>query len=83
MPAAEEVLSPSTRHRDRGIKLEAYRDAGVPEYWLVDPKARRVVVHTLSEDRYVEFCLGGIGIGETVTSAVLSGLRVEVEDLFP
>lgn len=78
-----EVLSPSTRHRDRGIKLEAYQDAGVPEYWLVDPKARTVVVHVLSEDRsrYAEHCRGRVG--ETVTSAVLSGLRVEVEDLFP
>jgi Uma2 family endonuclease len=78
-----EVLSPSTRHRDRGIKLEAYRDAGVPEYWLVDSKARTVVVQVLSEDRsrYTELCHGGVG--ETVTSAVLPGLQVEVEDLFP
>ncbi len=78
-----EVLSPSTRHRDQGIKLDAYRDAGVPEYWLVDPKPRTAVVHVLSEDRsrYAELCRGGVG--EIVTSAVLPGLRVEVEDLFP
>lgn len=77
-----EVLSPSTRRRDQKIKFEAYRDACVPEYWIVDPKMRTVVVYTLSEDRrsYAELCRGGAG--EVVTSAVLPGLRIEVEELF-
>ena len=34
---AVEVLSPSSRRRDVGDKLTAYRDAGVPSYWVVDP----------------------------------------------
>jgi Uma2 family endonuclease len=78
-----EVLSPSTRRRDRTIKLDAYRDAGVPEYWLVDPEARTVVVHVLSEDRrrYTELCQGGEG--DVVRSAVLSGLEVSVGEIFP
>ncbi|MDQ8165302.1 MAG: Uma2 family endonuclease [Gemmatimonadota bacterium] len=39
-----EVLSPSTRRRDFGIKLGAYRDRlGIPEVWLVDRDAR--VIH--------------------------------------
>jgi len=78
-----EVLSPRTRRRDQTIKLDAYRDAGVPEYWLVDPKARTVVVYALSEDRarYVEAARRGAG--ESVGSAVLAGLRVDVGDLFP
>ena len=32
-----EMLSPSSRRRDVGDKLTAYRDAGVPTYWVVDP----------------------------------------------
>jgi hypothetical protein len=42
-------------------------------HWIVDPKARRVVIHTLSEDRYVEFCSGGVG--ETVTSVCCPAFR--------
>lgn len=78
-----EVLSPRTSRRDRKAKLEAYRDAGVPEYWIVDPRARTVVVYGLNEDRtsYVELARGGAG--ERVGSAVLPGLTVEVADLFP
>ena len=41
---AVEILSPSTRHRDRGIKRQTYLDLGVAEYWTVDPEARAVDV---------------------------------------
>ena len=42
-------LSPSTAHRDRGVKLERYRHFGVPEYWIVDLDARAVEVWRLAE----------------------------------
>jgi Uma2 family endonuclease len=37
-----EILSPSTRRRDREQKRELYADAGVAEYWLVDPETRSI-----------------------------------------
>ncbi|MEX2048487.1 MAG: Uma2 family endonuclease [Gemmatimonadota bacterium] len=43
-----EILSPSTAHRDRGIKLERYRHFGVPEYWIVDLEARAIEVWRLA-----------------------------------
>lgn len=77
-----EVLSPSTRKRDRTLKMDAYRDAGVPEYWLVDPDARTVAVFVLEPGTgYTERCRGGVG--ETVGSSVLPGFRLEVDGLFP
>jgi Uma2 family endonuclease len=39
-----EVLSGSTRRRDRAQKRELYLDAGVGEYWIVDPERRCVHV---------------------------------------
>jgi Uma2 family endonuclease len=78
-----EVESPSTRKRDRTIKADAYRDAGVPEYWRAEPRTRAVRVLGLSEDRarYVE--LGCYGVGETIRSSILSGLAIPVDALFP
>ena len=38
-----EILSPSTAHRDRGLKLDLYQKSGVAEYWIVDTERR--VVH--------------------------------------
>jgi len=40
-----EVLSPSTRRRDREVKRRLYDRAGVREYWLVDPDRNSVTVH--------------------------------------
>lgn len=37
-----EVLSPRTARRDRTEKRDYYQSRGVPEYWIVDNKARRV-----------------------------------------
>ena len=39
-----EVFSPSTRRRDAGQKRDLYMDAGVGEYWMVDPDRRVIVV---------------------------------------
>lgn len=39
-----EVLSGSTRRRDHLQKRELYLDAGVAEYWIVDPEVRNVRV---------------------------------------
>jgi Uma2 family endonuclease len=49
-----EVLSPSSRRRDVGDKLTAYRDAGVPSYWVVDPVEPRLRVWRLEDGAYVE-----------------------------
>jgi Uma2 family endonuclease len=40
MELVVEVLSPSTRVRDRTVKREFYLRSGVEEYWIVDNDAR-------------------------------------------
>ena len=37
-----EILSPYTRRRDRREKKDLYADAGVEEYWMVDPEERTI-----------------------------------------
>jgi Uma2 family endonuclease len=51
---AVEVLSPSTRYRDVGLKLRAYEDAGLPWYWVVDPIEPRLTAHRLVDGRFVQ-----------------------------
>ena len=77
-----EVESPRTRKRDRTIKQDAYRDAGVPEYWRADPRTRRVTVLVLSEDR-TRYAERVYGRGETIRSVLLPGLAIPVDSLFP
>ena len=45
-----EVLSDSTRKKDMGIKLSKYTQAGVREYWIIDPKKERVIVYDIEND---------------------------------
>lgn len=42
-----EIQSPTTARYDLQIKLPRYRQAGVPEIWLVDPRRQTVRVETL------------------------------------
>jgi Uma2 family endonuclease len=51
---AVEVLSPSTKLRDLGLKRRYYEDAGLPWYWIVDPKKPRLTVLRLVDGRFVE-----------------------------
>ena len=45
-----EILSPSTRSRDKGIKRQLFDRGGVREYWLVDPKGRDVTIYRRMAD---------------------------------
>lgn len=45
-----EILSPSTRKRDREVKRRLYERAGVREYWLVDPDLNAVIVYRRATD---------------------------------
>ena len=42
-----EVLSPSSRKKDMQIKLAKYCNAGVREYWIVDPEKKMLVQYDL------------------------------------
>ncbi|MBR0399023.1 MAG: Uma2 family endonuclease [Eubacterium sp.] len=42
-----EVLSPSTRKKDLQLKVHKYGNAGVREYWIVDPKNKAVIQYDL------------------------------------
>lgn len=47
-----EILSPSTRKQDRGVKARRYAETGVEHYWIVDPDARRIECHRLTDGTY-------------------------------
>jgi Uma2 family endonuclease len=74
-----EVLSPSTTHRDRGIKFQDYALHGVEEYWIIDTLAETVEVQRLSGNSYPAAPALAAG---TLRSNVLPGLEIPVRALF-
>jgi Uma2 family endonuclease len=71
-----EVLSASTRSRDRGIKRRRYLAAGVAEVWLVDREFEAVEVHDL--DRALQRATGPA----RATSRVVPGFELVPAALF-
>lgn len=47
-----EILSPSTRRRDRGIKMRRYAALGVQHYWIVDPDSQTIECWRLEGGEY-------------------------------
>ena len=76
-----EVLSPSNPSHDRSLKYELYAEAGVPEYWIIDPHKRIVEIHVLRDASYR--LLGRFGEDETARSELLEGFAVTVSAIIP
>jgi Uma2 family endonuclease len=73
---AVEVVSRDSRQRDYGEKKQLYADAGVAEYWIIDPLQRRCEFHRLHEGRHE---LVPLEHNRIFRSAVLERFWLDVE----
>ena len=67
-----EILSPSSRSRDCLLKLIRYREAGVREYWIVDPERETVTVYDFAENK-----VGSYTFGDKVRVNLFPGLEID------
>ena len=75
-----EVVSPESVIRDKGEKFYEYQEAGIPEYWLIDPDRERAEFYRLGEDGLYRVAFAG---REGVfRSEVLPGFWLRVEWLW-
>lgn len=75
-----EIVSPESLLRDRGEKFAEYELGGVPEYWLIDPDARRADFYRLDPDgRYQRVAVGTAGV---YRSEVVPGFWLQVDWLW-
>lgn len=70
---AIEIVSKPSRHRDYVLKLRKYKNAGVREYWIVDPLEMRIVVHTFGKDAIPVL----YSFDDVVESKIYPGLKVD------
>lgn len=75
-----EILSDSTRRTDRLLKFNLYRDAGVREYWIIDPVERLVSVHILEDRQYYTTVYGP---DASVPVGVLEECTIDLSTVFP
>lgn len=74
-----EVISPGTRSTDEVRKMAEYARAGIPEYWLLDPKKQTIRVFRLENESYV--LAGTYQTGQSAHSVTIGGFEVSVSEV--
>ena len=74
-----EIVSPDPKSRRRDFEEKAleYAQAGIPEYWIIDPEQRFIRVLTLRGQAYELH--GEFGPGTEATSVLLPGFTVSID----
>lgn len=75
-----EILSPSTAKYDLLLKLDKYQEAGVKEYWIVDPLNQTVQVLLLENGIYKREAV--YSKDEIVKVNILKGCYIDLSKVF-
>ena len=75
-----EVVSPDDPDRDLVEKRADYAEAGIPEYWIVDPRDETITVLVLDGESYVAH--GVHARGDKAASSLLDGFAADVAAVF-
>ena len=74
-----EILS-TDRSRDLVRKRQIYAEAGVLEYWLMDPRSDTITLLELRDGAYVERAV--LSAADSLTTPLLPGLAIPLESIF-
>lgn len=74
-----EILSPSTAKMDRGMKYRKYQQAGVREYWIVDPDLNLLQAGVLHDGKYITTMYEAEDIAPV---AILEGCEINLAEVF-
>ena len=72
-----EIVSPASRKMDYSLKNTIYSEAGVREYWIVDPAKERVTVYHYEEDVAPVI----YSFSQEISVGIYLGLTIRIDDL--
>jgi Uma2 family endonuclease len=73
-----EIISPSTKRKDSIKKLAKYENAGVREYWILDPYEKRILVYFFEN----EICPAIYGFDKPVPINIYNGeLEIDLTEI--
>lgn len=77
-----EILSPGNSDKEVRLKYDLYEEAGVREYWVVNPVEENVVVHALdlSSGKFVGLKM--YAGSDVIRSVSVAGFELDVDRLF-
>jgi Uma2 family endonuclease len=76
-----EILSPGNSRKEVRLKYDIYEEAGVLEYWLVNPVEQNLVAYSL--DNSGKFSGGKMyASGDLIYTTSIEGLTIPISELF-
>lgn len=75
-----EILSPGNSAKEMGIKFDLYEEAGVKEYWIVQPESKAILIYVLRDGKYIG--LQPISLGNIAKSQTFPGLEISADEVF-
>ena len=75
-----EILSPFNTKHDLDTKFRLYEEAGVKEYWIVQPTDQNILVYYLVDNKY--YGSKPFVTEEFIESKVFPDLKINVSDVF-
>lgn len=76
-----EILSPGNSSKEIRLKYELYEEAGVGEYWVVNPVEENIIVYRLSDAGKLEL-YRVLAAGDVINLRALPGLQINIADIF-
>lgn len=74
-----EILSPGNSKKEMKNKYELYEEAGVKEYWIVNPSEEYILINVLENGKYR--MLKPV-VDEEIISPLFPNLRIHTDDIF-
>ena len=77
-----EILSPGNSRKEMREKFEVYEEAGIREYWIVDPERETVIAYVLNEQgKYIG--LPPKTSEQMISPAIFPELQIDLGEVFP
>ena len=76
-----EILSPGNSKKEIRLKHELYEEAGVKEYWIVNPEEENIVVFVLNEEGKFSGLKMYAG-DDNIQSFAVPGLNINLTEIF-
>jgi Uma2 family endonuclease len=75
-----EILAPGSSQKEKRFKFELYQEAGIKEYWIVEPEYKSIEVYVLQGDKFVG--LAPYIDEDVVSPTIFPDLKIDLKEVF-
>ncbi len=76
-----EILSPGNSKKEMTNKFDLYEEAGVQEYWIINPLDEMILIYVLENGKFTNLRVKPI-IDDYITSKLFPNLKIHTDEIF-